>query len=81
LTYDCHLAVGSLQRRQNLATLGGIRGMQTRPSFGTHKSRMTDDLRPYIEPVLLVLGDCRFAACTVSRRNCCKQPVDPPIGE
>jgi hypothetical protein len=50
--------------------------MQTRLCFGTHQSRTTDDLRPRLEPILLVRGDCTFAARNVSRRNCLEQPGD-----
>jgi hypothetical protein len=80
LSYGCHLAARSLHKRQNPSTLGGISRMQTRLSFGTHQSRKTDDLRTPLEPILLVRGDCTFAAHNVSRRNCREQPGDPPVG-
>jgi hypothetical protein len=80
LTYGCHLAARSLQKRQNLSTLGGISGMQTRLCFGTHQSRTTDDLRPRLEPILLIRGECTFDARNVSRRNCLEQPGDLPVG-
>jgi hypothetical protein len=62
MTYGCHLAARSLQKRQTLSTLGAISGMQTRLCLGTHQSRTTDDLRPRLEPILLVRGECTFDA-------------------